>query len=170
MESKNVFGLRRSKSYNGPNNKYDQNVSEEAHKSCKYQTNEFNVKDLNCFPDDINDMAKRIVKGNIYIVLSFSVRNKMHWNFIRIELQLFNRSNTIILWNKHSIIIWQQLTNLQTARVEIIFCFCPNSIAVPQERFRSDLAHDSSYFSKTTWSLYTPFIFDRNNFFLTKYN
>lgn len=61
--NKNDFNLRRSKSYNGPDSKYHLNVSEETHTSCKYQTNEFCVKDLNYFPEDINDIAKRIVKG-----------------------------------------------------------------------------------------------------------
>lgn len=64
MESKNDFSLRRSKSYNGPDNKYYQNTSEVTHNTpLKYQPNEFCVKDLNRFPEDINDMAKRIVKG-----------------------------------------------------------------------------------------------------------
>lgn len=63
METKNDFSLRRSKSYNGPDNKHYQNTFEEAHTSFKHQPNEFCVKDLNGFPEDINDMAKRIVKG-----------------------------------------------------------------------------------------------------------
>lgn len=62
MDSKNDFSLRRSKSYNDSKYSYHQNTSEET-SWCKYQTNEFSLKDLNCFPEDINDMAKRIVKG-----------------------------------------------------------------------------------------------------------
>jgi len=60
--NKKDFNLRRSKSYNGPDSKY-QISSEETHTLCKYQTYEFSVKDLNYFPEDINDIAKRIVKG-----------------------------------------------------------------------------------------------------------
>ncbi|XP_026811429.1 GATA zinc finger domain-containing protein 14 isoform X5 [Rhopalosiphum maidis] len=62
MDPKNDFSLRRSKTYNGPDSKYYQNTSEETRASWKCQPNEFYVKDLNCFPEDINDMAKRIVK------------------------------------------------------------------------------------------------------------
>ncbi|XP_025416182.1 uncharacterized protein LOC112687602 isoform X2 [Sipha flava] len=62
IDSKNDFSLRRSKSYNGPDSKHYQNTSEETHLSWKHQSNEFCVKNLNCFPEDINDMAKRIVK------------------------------------------------------------------------------------------------------------
>jgi len=63
VDSKNDFGLRRSKTYNGPDSKYYHNTSDETRTSWKCQPNEFCVKDLNCFPEDINDMAKRIVKG-----------------------------------------------------------------------------------------------------------
>lgn len=62
-DSKNDYSLRRSKSYNGPDTKYYQNPSEETNTSAKHQSTEFCINDLNCFPDDINDMAKRIVKG-----------------------------------------------------------------------------------------------------------
>ncbi|XP_060880963.1 GATA zinc finger domain-containing protein 14 isoform X2 [Metopolophium dirhodum] len=62
VDSKNDFGLRRSKTYNGPDSKYYHNTSDETRTSWKCQPNEFCVKDLNCFPEDINDMAKRIVK------------------------------------------------------------------------------------------------------------
>ncbi|XP_025204074.1 probable cyclin-dependent serine/threonine-protein kinase DDB_G0292550 isoform X2 [Melanaphis sacchari] len=61
-DPKNDFSLRRSKTYNGPDSKYYQNTSEETRTSGKCQSNEFYIKDLNCFPEDINDMAKRIVK------------------------------------------------------------------------------------------------------------
>lgn len=63
MDSRNDFSLRKSKTYNGPDSKYYQNTFDEARTSWKCQPNEFSVKDLNCFPEDINDMAKRIVKG-----------------------------------------------------------------------------------------------------------
>lgn len=66
IDSKNEYILRRSKSYNGPDSKYYQNTSEETNANLTYkihQSNEFCVKDLSCFPEDINDMAKRIVKG-----------------------------------------------------------------------------------------------------------
>lgn len=63
VDSKNDFALRRSKTYNGPDSKYYHNTSDETRTSWKSQPNEFCVKDLNCFPEDINDMAKRIVKG-----------------------------------------------------------------------------------------------------------
>lgn len=65
--SENDFSLRKSKSYNGPDNRYSQNTMEETNRSGKYQANEFCIKDLNCFPEDINDMAKRIVKGRYLI-------------------------------------------------------------------------------------------------------
>ncbi|VVC40542.1 Hypothetical protein CINCED_3A021169 [Cinara cedri] len=63
-DSKIDYTLRRSKSYNGPDSKYYQNTSEETNNSSYkiHQTNEFCIKDLSCFPEDINDMAKRIVK------------------------------------------------------------------------------------------------------------
>lgn len=61
IDSKNDYSLRRSKSYNGPDIKYHQNISVETNLPCK--PIEFCIKDLNCFPDDINDIAKRIVKG-----------------------------------------------------------------------------------------------------------
>jgi hypothetical protein len=64
-DPKNDFSLRRSKTYNGPDSKYYQNTPEETRASWKCQPNEFYVKDLNCFPEDINDMAKRIVKGMV---------------------------------------------------------------------------------------------------------
>jgi len=63
VDSKNDFGLRRSKTYNGPDSKYYHTTSNETCTSWKCQHNEFCVKDLNCFPEDINDIAKRIVKG-----------------------------------------------------------------------------------------------------------
>lgn len=68
MDSKNDYTLRRSKSYNGPDNKYYQNTSEATNTSSYkiYQSNEFYVKDLSCFPEDISDMAKRIVKGMLF--------------------------------------------------------------------------------------------------------
>lgn len=69
MDSKNNFSLRRSKSYNGPDSKHYQNTPEETHLSWKHQSNEFSVKNLNCFPEDINDMAKRIIKGKYIYVL-----------------------------------------------------------------------------------------------------
>lgn len=63
QNSKNDFSLRKSKSYNGPDSKYYQNNFEETNLSCKNQTYEFSIKNLNCFPEDINNMAKHIVKG-----------------------------------------------------------------------------------------------------------
>lgn len=68
MDSKNDFSLRRSKSYN--DSRYHQNTSDVTW--CKHQTNEFSLKDLNSFPEDINDMAKRIVKGVYYITFYVS--------------------------------------------------------------------------------------------------
>jgi len=66
--SNNDYGLRKTKSYNGSvNNKYNQqNTLEEINPLFRYQTSEFCLNDLKCFPEDINDMAKRIIKG-IYI-------------------------------------------------------------------------------------------------------
>lgn len=63
MDSKNDFGLRKSKSYNGPDNKFCQHTSEELSLSSKFQPKEFYVNDLRFFPEDISEMAKRIVKG-----------------------------------------------------------------------------------------------------------
>lgn len=63
VDSKNDFGLRRSKTYNGPDSKNYHTTSNETRTLWKCQPNEFCVKDLNCFPEDINDIAKRIVKG-----------------------------------------------------------------------------------------------------------
>ncbi|KAE9536320.1 hypothetical protein AGLY_007109 [Aphis glycines] len=62
VDPKNDYSLRRSKTYNGPDSKYYHNTSEETRTSWKCQPYEFSAKDLNCFPEDINDMAKRIVQ------------------------------------------------------------------------------------------------------------
>lgn len=66
MDSKNDFSLRKSKSYNGHDSKYCQNKFEDTYFSCKYQTNEFCINNLNCFPEDINEMAKHIIKGILF--------------------------------------------------------------------------------------------------------
>lgn len=71
VDPKNDFSLRRSKTYNGPDSKYYHNTSEETRTSWKCQSYEFSAKDLNCFPEDINDMAKRIVQGIQSNIISF---------------------------------------------------------------------------------------------------
>lgn len=60
-DPKNDYILRRSKSYNSPDIKHHQNMSEETNLPRK--PSEFCIKDLDCFPDDIIDIAKRIVRG-----------------------------------------------------------------------------------------------------------
>lgn len=69
VDSRNDFILRKSKSFNGPVTRYPQNTYGETSVSHKNQTSEFSVKNLNCFPEDINDMAKRIVQGMLCITL-----------------------------------------------------------------------------------------------------
>lgn len=75
MNPENDFSLRKSKSYNGPDNKCCQNTVEDTNMSGKYQANEFFIKDLNCFPEDINNMAKRIVKGKYLVIYHIPVYN-----------------------------------------------------------------------------------------------
>lgn len=66
QNAKNDFSLRKSKSYNGPDSKYYQSNFEDTNPLFKYQTNEYCIKNLNCFPEDINNMAKHIIKGTIH--------------------------------------------------------------------------------------------------------
>lgn len=77
--SKNDFVLRKSKSFNGPETRYPQSTYEETSCSAPYKNllNEFCIKNLNCFPEDINDMAKRIVQGR-YIIKMVHIKIRPH--------------------------------------------------------------------------------------------